>query len=896
MAIIKGTPGVDTLRGGIEFTGSDDVVLGLAGNDELEAGTLSGSNTLGGGTGNDRLFAGADDLVLGDLGDDELDSGDQGGNNTLFGGAGDDTIYAGIDDAVFGGSGNDTIYAGDGSNLLSGGTGNDRFFLAVAEAPTSPNTITDFNAAEDQLVVKLTGVDSFQDLTIEASGNNTLVKSNGTTLAILTNTPVNALNPENVVTDEAAASNTGVGNLRIATFNASLNRNAEGQLVNDLSNPVVVDTNGSGANANQDLRVQQAKNVAEIIQRTNPDILLINEFDYFAADPTEAVDLFRQNFLAVSQNGATPVDYPYFYIAPSNTGIASGFDLDNNGTIGGGNDAFGFGNFPGQFGMVLLSKYPIISDEVRTFQNFLWKDMPGNLLTNDPTVDNPATPLVNENLNGFYSQEEINALRLSSKSHWDVPVLVNGEVVHVLAAHPTPPVFDGTEDRNGKHNYDEIRFWTDYITPGAGEYIYDDTETSTNAGGGLPAGERFVILGDYNADPFDGDAYTVAGVGAADQCFITPSIQGSPTDTSISPTSDGAPQQSTLQGGANANHAGNPALDTADFADSAPGNLRVDYVLPSTDFEILDGGVYWPLNTDPNFGLVGTFNSALPGGYPSSDHKLVYLDLALDTTDSAAEAQSRQRVAEIDPVADYLGIVSFPTATTFEGTQVGGLSGIVYDRDLNQYYSISDDRSQLNPARFYTLTIDLSDGELNDGDVEFTNVTTLLDANGDPFAANTIDFEGITLTENGSVYISSEGEARPDIPRLTNPLINEFSLSGQQLSALPVDDKFNAVDGTTTGIRNNLVFESLTTTPDGRYLYTATENALAQDGSAATLDSTSLSRIVKYDLTTGQVVAEYVYEVDEVADAPIPDGSFATNGLVELLAIDNNGTLLVVSQ
>ena len=103
MAIIKGTPGVDTLRGGIEFTGSDDVVLGLAGNDELEAGTLSGSNTLGGGTGNDRLFAGADDLVLGDLGDDELDSGDQGGNNTLFGGAGDDTIYAGIDDAVFGG-------------------------------------------------------------------------------------------------------------------------------------------------------------------------------------------------------------------------------------------------------------------------------------------------------------------------------------------------------------------------------------------------------------------------------------------------------------------------------------------------------------------------------------------------------------------------------------------------------------------------------------------------------------------------------------------------------------------------------------------------------------------------------------------------------------------------
>ncbi|MEB3119729.1 MAG: phytase, partial [Snowella sp.] len=202
------------------------------------------------------------------------------------------------------------------------------------------------------------------------------------------------------------------------------------------------------------------------------------------------------------------------------------------------------------------------------------------------------------------------------------------------------------------------------------------------------------------------------------------------------------------------------------------------------------------------------------------------------------------------------------------------------------------DRSSINPARFYTLEINLSDGRLDSGDVSFTQVTTLLDGEGNPFPANSLDTEGIVLTENGSVYISSEGEVRPDIPRLANPFVNEFSLSGQQLSQLPIDDKFFAVDGTTKGIRNNLAFESLTLTPDGRYLYTATENALASDGTAATLTDTSLSRIVKYDLTTGQVVAEFVYEVEPIPKASNPVGGFADNGLVELLAIDNNGTLL----
>jgi hypothetical protein len=53
-------------------------------------------------------------------------------------------------------------------------------------------------------------------------------------------------------------------------------------------------------------------------------------------------------------------------------------------------------------------------------------------------------------------------------------VKVGGKTIHVLASHPTPPTFDGAEDRNGKRNHDEIRFWRDYISEKTSNYIYDD--------------------------------------------------------------------------------------------------------------------------------------------------------------------------------------------------------------------------------------------------------------------------------------------------------------------------------------------------------------------------------------------------------------------------------------
>jgi hypothetical protein len=373
---------------------------------------------------------------------------------------------------------------------------------------------------------------------------------------------------------------------RFATFNASLNRNASGQLVSDLS---------TTTNA-------QARAVAEIIQRTRPDVLLINEFDF--DDQGLAARLFQDNYLSVSQRGARPVRYRYRFVAPSNTGVPSGFDLDNNGSVGGPNDAWGFGFYPGQFGMAVYSRFRILEPRIRTFQHFLWKDMPGALLPDDPNTAAPAD---------WYSPTELAQFPLSSKSHWDVPVSIEGSVVHVLASHPTPPVFDGPEDRNGRRNHDEIRFWADYIGPGkkTGRYIYDDEGDR----GGLKPGERFVIMGDMNADPFDGDSVA----GAAQQLLSHPLV-----NTSTVPTSEGAVEAAVVQGGANASHVGNPAHDTADFVDSpGPGNLRVDYVLPRKSMRISDAHVFWPRTDQPFFDLVGVFP------FPSSDHRLVWADLRI---------------------------------------------------------------------------------------------------------------------------------------------------------------------------------------------------------------------------------------------------------------------------
>ena len=368
--------------------------------------------------------------------------------------------------------------------------------------------------------------------------------------------------------------------VRFATFNASLNRGAEGALAAELATP------GS----------PQPDTIAEIIQRTRPDVLLVNEFDYDADGL--AASRFQENYLSVPHGDAEPIDYPYVYAAPSNTGVPSGRDLDKNGFIGGPGDAFGFGFFPGQFAFAVYSMYPIDTDGIRTFQEFLWKDMPDALLPVDPNTGE-----------SFYDEGDLEIFRLSSKNHVDVPIDIDGRPVHFLASHPTPPVFDGPEDRNGTRNYDEIRFWADYVQPSRSGYIYDDEGGS----GGLAANARFVIAGDQNADPFDGDSIP----GAAQLLLENPKV-----NTKVTPDSPGGVEQAALQDANNDTHLSDPAFDTADFGESpfGPGNLRADYVLPRKNMKITDAGVFWPLSDDPLFSLVGTFP------FPSSDHRLVWVD------------------------------------------------------------------------------------------------------------------------------------------------------------------------------------------------------------------------------------------------------------------------------
>jgi glycerophosphoryl diester phosphodiesterase len=239
---------------------------------------------------------------------------------------------------------------------------------------------------------------------------------------------------------------------------------------------------------------------------------------------------------------------------------------------------------------------------------------------------------------------------------------------------------------------------------------------------------------------------------------------------------------------------------------------------------------------------------------------------------------------------EFLGQAVTPYGTSFGGLPIGGLSALTYDAASDAYLALSDDRS--SQARFFTVRLDLPDGALSTGDQRFTGVQILADQDGRPVANNSIDPEGLAIAEDGSLYLSSEGDANA----LIAPFIGTFSAYGAQTSSLPVSSDYLPTADQSSGIRNNLAFEALTLSPDGKRLFVGTENALYQDGPMADVYTGSPSRVVEYDIATGGQVAEYTYRTEPVQDAPSPAGSFATNGLVELLAIDDQGTLLALER
>lgn len=300
--------------------------------------------------------------------------------------------------------------------------------------------------------------------------------------------------------------------------------------------------------------------VERMILALQADALLLTGIDY---------DLELHALRALADRlAAAGLSYPYRLALRPNTGRATGLDLDGDSRRGGPRDAQGYGSFAGQGGMALLSRLPVDAAAVRDFSGFLWRDLPGSL--------SPDTGPLGD------------LQRLSTTAHWEVPLrLPRGGSQRLLAWLATPPVFDGPEDRNGRRNHDEAVFWRQLLE------------------GRLPMPPPegpFVLLGDANLDPADGEGRREG-------------LQGLLTHPALQ---DLRPRGRS--GHIDAGQSGDPALDTADYsARAGPEHLRVDLVLPSADLRIARAGVLWPPPGDPLAGVAAT----------ASRHRPVWVDILL---------------------------------------------------------------------------------------------------------------------------------------------------------------------------------------------------------------------------------------------------------------------------
>jgi len=357
--------------------------------------------------------------------------------------------------------------------------------------------------------------------------------------------------------------------LRVATFNTEVSREGPGVLLGELTEKPRA----------------RALAVAAIIRAVRPDVLVVQGIDHDLRGRALAA------FAALLAEGADGIEYPHRFDGPVNAGRTSGLDLDGDGFRMGRGDALAWGRFPGEGGMAILSRLPIDAGSARTFRTLRWRDLPGATL--------PRTP----DGSPFLSPEAEAILPLSTRSHWDVPVILpDGGRLHLLTAHPTPPLFDGPERLNRLRNRDETRFWRLYLD---GEPLRDDAGLAE----GAPQ-EALVVIGDFNLDPADG----------AGETATMAALLGHPRLADPQPASAGGIEAAGLQGGANGSQRGNPALDTADWRDTpGPGNLRTSYILPDRRIEVLEAGVFWP----------GTGAAGAAWLEDGPAHRLVWVDIAL---------------------------------------------------------------------------------------------------------------------------------------------------------------------------------------------------------------------------------------------------------------------------
>lgn len=341
--------------------------------------------------------------------------------------------------------------------------------------------------------------------------------------------------------------------VRVAVFNVNLSGRGPGIVLRDLR--------AGSPGANQ---------LAQIIQLTAPDILVLTKIDYDLEHHT--LKAFVQLLAALGH------DMPHSFALRPNSGWATGRDMDGDGRAGTADDAHGYGAFSGAGGMAVLSRLPILADQAEDFSSFLWADLPGNLMPSD-------TP-----------QPDIQ--RLSSTGHWRVPVqITDNEILNLLVFYATPPVFGHGALRNRNRNHDEVAFWVRYL----------DAALPMR-----PPEDPVLIAGSANLDPFDGD-----GIHAAMQALLAhPRLQDP------APNSIGGVLAASHP--ASAGHLGNPAHDTTEWTrDIGPGNLRVDYVIPDAGLSVTGSGVFWPSPDDALHTLLGLGDDA------PTRHRLVWVDLAV---------------------------------------------------------------------------------------------------------------------------------------------------------------------------------------------------------------------------------------------------------------------------
>lgn len=282
------------------------------------------------------------------------------------------------------------------------------------------------------------------------------------------------------------------------------------------------------------------------------------------------------------------------------------------------------------------------------------------------------------------------------------------------------------------------------------------------------------------------------------------------------------------------------------------------------------------------------------------ENKFIVLELVMAATLIFSCRAGHVTAIEKGKKLHFIGEYIIPHNEQFKNTTIGGLSGIDYDKGRELYYLLSDDWSQINPARFYTARIFFTEKGIDS--ITFMNVTQLLRPDGslypgskqDPY--HTADPEAIryNLLKKNFVW-TSEGERliTRDSQILVEPAIRVINEKGIQIDSLTLPEQMHMY-ATEKGPRRNGVFEGLSFGDGYKTIYVSVEEPIYEDGPRAALkDTAAWIRILKYDAEKKSLLSEYAYKVDPVVRAPVPANGFKINGVSDILEAGKNQLLFV---